>query len=899
MKKLLLLFGIILFNQANAQLIIDNTTVTPAQLVQNTLLGSGITVSNITFNGSAPDATVIRDQVGLFQNGSSTNIGFDSGVILATGKAQLAIGPNTGNNTNVTANPIQGDADLALLASSTIRNKAVLEFDFIPQGQNLSFDFVFASEEYPTYANSTFNDVFGFFLSGPGLSGPYSGGAVNIALIPGSGGTAITINNLNNGTTNNGPCEYCAFYINNTGSGQNPHTGPSTIQYNGFTVSIAALANVQCGETYHIKLAIANVGDNALDSAVFLKANSFNTNPLSLPPDFLASAGNGVCQGETKTICSGLGNSVVHNWTWNGAPYGGNGECITVSQPGLYCVTAYPFGPGCPVTDCITVEYLPPLPVNPPNDLYECPLPLVTFDLTQNTPVVMGSFGGTLIGYFPTYQDAFDQSNIINNPTVYPGTDGEDIWISVEDPATGCFSIQPFILHILSPNPVPNPVPNLVLCDDISNNGIENFNLTPQTAIALGTNLPANYTITYHLSQADANLGIAPINPITSVPNSLSNPQTIYIRMVDNICSSNYGTTSFQLVVTPNVTPVFNPIAPICSGATLSPLPTTSTNGITGTWSPALNNTATTTYTFTPDVTQCATTATTSITVLPQPNATVTGGASVIQNSGPFTGITFTGSNGIAPYTFMYNINGAIPNQTITTTTGNSVSLSLPTSTSGIYNVNLVGVQDNNTPACSRLVAQTATLVVLESPTATVTGSTTVCQNGASPSITFTASNGNQPYSFTYNINGVAPNITTPPSVGNIFVVSAPTNVVGTFNYNLVSVQDANSTQPQSGTATINVISAPTINTPAPYQVCDDNNDGISCFDLTTITPQVTSDATLLVTYHETATNAQTGANPLSSPYCNISNTLLHIRVIHPAAPACYSTTTLQLVINP
>ena len=74
------------------------------------------------------------------------------------------------------------------------------------------------------------------------------------------------------------------------------------------------------------------------------------------------------------------------------------------------------------------------------------------------------------------------------------------------------------------------------------------------------------------------------------------------------------------ITVNPNITPIFAQVAPICSGATLAALPTTSTNSITGTWSPALDNTATTTYTFTPTAGLCATTATMTITVIPLPN---------------------------------------------------------------------------------------------------------------------------------------------------------------------------------------------------------------------------------------------------------------------------------------
>ena len=272
MKKRLLFLFIFISSLSNAQLIVDNTTQTPAQLVQNTLLGSGISVSNVTFNGSASNAEMVRDQVGHFLNGNATNIGLNNGVILSTGKATVAIGPNnSGNKTLVTSLPIGVDPDLSAIASGTINTKAVLEFDFVSTGNTVSFNFVFASEEYLEYVGSSFNDVFGFFLSGPGITGPFTNNAKNIALIP-STSSPIAINNVN--STSNP-----AFYINN-GSGGTP-TINSTIQFDGFTTVLTANSNVQCGETYHIKLAISNVGDSSIDSAVFLQAGSFTSNNCS------------------------------------------------------------------------------------------------------------------------------------------------------------------------------------------------------------------------------------------------------------------------------------------------------------------------------------------------------------------------------------------------------------------------------------------------------------------------------------------------------------------------------------------------------------------------------------------------------------------------------------------
>ncbi|MFN6115212.1 MAG: choice-of-anchor L domain-containing protein, partial [Flavobacteriales bacterium] len=158
---------------------------------------------------------------------------------------------------------------------------AVLEFDFVTTGDSIKFRYVFGSEEYPEFVCS-FNDAFGFFLSGPGITGPYTNSAINIALLP-DGVTPVTIDNVNNGDNNNPNDPFCPavnpqYYVDN-GTG-------TTVVYDGFTVVLEAKRQVECGQTYHIKLAIGDALDQAYDSGVFLEAGSFTSTPFipSLTP---------------------------------------------------------------------------------------------------------------------------------------------------------------------------------------------------------------------------------------------------------------------------------------------------------------------------------------------------------------------------------------------------------------------------------------------------------------------------------------------------------------------------------------------------------------------------------------------------------------------------------------
>ena len=259
MKNLFLYIFLFLFllpiGSAFAQLTVTQGAtmgLTPLQLVQSQLVGQGITVSNATFNGSS--AIINSDQIGYFTTSGPAMIqlGIEAGVLLTSGKASNAIGPN--NSPGMGSSTIYADdPDLNIVATITTNDKCVLEFDFVPQADTLKFNYVFGSEEFYEYCYS-FNDAFGFFVSGPN---PYGGNytSLNIALIPGTS-VPVTINNVNSGS-------YPAYYVDNQGlNGQ-------TIVYDGFTTVLTAWCLVIPCIPYHIKLAVGDAGDYSYDSSVF------------------------------------------------------------------------------------------------------------------------------------------------------------------------------------------------------------------------------------------------------------------------------------------------------------------------------------------------------------------------------------------------------------------------------------------------------------------------------------------------------------------------------------------------------------------------------------------------------------------------------------------------------
>lgn len=268
---------------AKAQLTTSGA-LTPSQLVQTVLLGSGVTATNITYNG-APLA------IGSFV-GTSSNIGLAAGVLMTCGAITNAVGPNNTSSAS-TGNSLLGDPDLDQIMSPTLSfDASILEFDFTPNSDTVKFRYVFGSEEYMEYVSTTpggINDGFGFFISGPGITGPFTNNAKNIALIP---GTTLPVTMFNLNLNSNG-----AYYFDN-GDGFGSGTAPDgqSVQYDGFTIPLIAITNVQCGQVYHIKLAVADGGDGILDSGVFLEAGSF------------ASAG-----GTTLTSSTNFGGTIIGN----------------------------------------------------------------------------------------------------------------------------------------------------------------------------------------------------------------------------------------------------------------------------------------------------------------------------------------------------------------------------------------------------------------------------------------------------------------------------------------------------------------------------------------------------------------------------------------------------------
>ncbi|MES2006377.1 MAG: hypothetical protein V4450_17800 [Bacteroidota bacterium] len=223
-----------------------------------------------------------------------------------------------------------------------------------------------------------------------------------------------------------------------------------------------------------------------------------------------------------------------------------------------------------------------------------------------------------------------------------------------------------------------------------------------------------------------------------------------------------------------------------------------------------------------------ATSAAVNVVVNPLPSASIAGTTSVCQNA-VSPGVAFTGAGGTAPYTFTYKVNGGAA-QSVTTAGGNSVSVSAPTGSAGIYTYSLISVQESSSTACTNAASGSATVTVNALPTAGISGNATVCKNSAAPLVIFTANGGSGPYTFTYRINGGTNQVISTTS-GSSVSIAVPTSLAGTFVYSLVSVQESGScVSSVSGTATITVNPLPDASISGTATVCQSSASPVITF---------------------------------------------------------------------
>ncbi|MEM7572925.1 MAG: choice-of-anchor L domain-containing protein [Bacteroidota bacterium] len=290
--------------------IINEPPYDPDNLIETVFVGEGIGLLGVNYQGD--------DRSAAYFKGGLPFIGLDRGIVMSTGfttddnNPNIGVAANGSNQSGSNANsPLLDDPDIRTIVgpNAVVHDVTSYTITFQPISDSVSFRYVFASEEYPEFVCSQFNDIFGFFISGPGINGPYSNGAINIAEVPGSD-LPVRINSVNPGTPGTsaagGDCSdpesslgFSNFFIDNNGSNSPPI-------YDGFTQVFNASASLQACETYTIKLVIADIGDSNFDSGVFLEARSFSGEGTNLDIVDLSIDG---------TLIEGCGSAALHFFT--------------------------------------------------------------------------------------------------------------------------------------------------------------------------------------------------------------------------------------------------------------------------------------------------------------------------------------------------------------------------------------------------------------------------------------------------------------------------------------------------------------------------------------------------------------------------------------------------------
>ncbi len=500
---------------SKAQNITVDQTLTPTQLVENILINnpcanvSNVSVTTYNFDDG--------QSFGSFTDGGSDFL-FANGIVLTTGKASSAVGPNT-SLLSEGANDWLGDSDLeqALNIGPTSINATVLEFDFLPLSDKISFEYVFSSEQYlkqGAVGLCGFTDGFVFLLKKANTNDPY----INLALIP---GTEIPVQ-VNTVVGFGGKCDGAnAQFFDAFNDSDHP------TNYNGQTKILEAKSIVEPGILYHIKLVIADQGNTQYDSAIFLGGGSFKIEK-DLGDDRLISTANPLCFGETLVLDATEPGTNSYQWFKNGVliPNAINSQ-FTVTENGIFSVEINLGSSGCISTGEIEIEYADQLTPSPAT-IVQCDPDfngITTFNLTQATPIILAS--DTSIVAIEYYEDNL-ATNQIDNPTLI--TSNATTVYAMATSSSNCSVIVPVTLTISNQNPTA-PAPIFYCDEDGVKNGIRQFDLTTEVSPEVLNGLPVGLNVAYFLNIENA---LSSSNPLPNLYlNATPFQQIIWARITN------------------------------------------------------------------------------------------------------------------------------------------------------------------------------------------------------------------------------------------------------------------------------------------------------------------------------------------------------------------------------
>ncbi|MCV9930104.1 T9SS type B sorting domain-containing protein [Flavobacterium sp. LS1R49] len=544
-NKIILLFFFICFfwTKTNAQYITVDDTKTPQQLIEKVLVNSScVTITNPLAFGD--EYTPGRKSYASFTSGTS-NFPFKEGVILSTGTSRNSIGPFDAQTSGDGGSKLWlGDSDLDQILGIKSINATVLEFDFTPLTNFISFNYIFASNEYQSYFPCQYSDGFAFLIKEKGSTNPYK----NLAVLP---GTATPVSSMNvhpkiepvvdiYGNRFDGCPPVNEVYFNGF------NTASSPINYAGQTTVMKSESEVIAGKTYHIKLIIADDRNVYFDSAIFLEAGSFESK-VDLGVDRQSSTNNPMCYGEEIILDTKLPTSYTYEWYKDGIKdNSATSPAYTVKETGTYRVNVIMTPSTCVATDEIKIEYTSEIILKNAT-IVQCDIDsdgFTSYNLTKADAIIKNN-DTTLkdVVYYESQSDAEAKLNPITNPKSYTNKQQhqQTLYARVEN-QYGCAKYAELELKIanniiLTQNPIS-------VCDE-DTDGIYQFNLDSEVTPQLLNGLPTGLLANYYLNNNDA---ITETNPL---PNNFKNTtafkQTIYARIING--PDCYAVTPIELII--------------------------------------------------------------------------------------------------------------------------------------------------------------------------------------------------------------------------------------------------------------------------------------------------------------------------------------------------------------
>ncbi|WP_282031475.1 T9SS type B sorting domain-containing protein [Winogradskyella eximia] len=517
---------------ASAQQITTDDTLSLEQLIQQNLGQNCVEISNISssVNGNLNGF----NSFGYFERGNS-NFPFEDGIAITTGNINSA--GNILNTSPLNEGDESWGTDLDLenaLGIDQTLNATSIQFNFVSVANRIQFNYILASEEYQQEFPCFYSDGFAFLIREAGSSNAYT----NIAVIPGTS-TPVNTNSIHDQIEGFCAAENEVFF-------EGYNLGDTN--YNGRTVVLSAMAEIQPNVAYEIKLVIADQTDHNFDSAVFIEGNSFNAN-VDLGPDITTC-------GDSVSLNGNIQNSqATYQWFQNNMPIAGESSPdLEVQSSGTYRIeiTIQLNETSCVIEDTVDITLNSEQSSTQISDFIFCDDNedgIENFNLTTKNNEVLASVPPSSynISYHYTNEEAQNNNNPILS-TIQNTSSPQPIFVRIEDTANGCLAYSTFNLIVNEKPDFVDPDP-IVVCKDSTLNGFTLIDLTVANDQIIDGN--TNLFISYHYSQPEADLGV---NPIFSPYSNANTSETLYVR-VYNALTGCYSTTSISVEVqdTPSI----------------------------------------------------------------------------------------------------------------------------------------------------------------------------------------------------------------------------------------------------------------------------------------------------------------------------------------------------------